>query len=221
MNHAGHETTSNERSPTKPRPFGDLSFAISPLGFGTSQLPKDHEQNDVKRVHGQEAREILSAAIDNGVNFFDTAPGYGRSEALLAEVKRKCGQKIIIATKAGLRPDGVRDFSIPFLESQVENSLRALNCDCLDIFQLNKPSPELLNEGELFCFLDTLKRKGKIKLSGVIIGDVKTGYQCIKSGKVDCVQVLYNLLYQDTEKLIRDALKQRRPYWGLCEQEKV
>tara|TARA_B100000686_G_scaffold3608_1_gene3767 strand:- start:3326 stop:4333 length:1008 start_codon:yes stop_codon:yes gene_type:complete len=207
MSHTGQETVNNNPFSAKSQPFETLPFKIASLGFGTSQLPMCQQENNVKNALGQDAREILYTAIDNGINFFDTAPSYGKSESLLGEIGRTRRRKIIIATKAGLKSDGTRDFSIPFLESQLEKSLSALNCDYLDLFQLNKPSPEMLADGELFYFLDTLKKKGKIRFSGVIIGDVETGYQCIESGKVDCVQVLYNLLYQDTERLINNASK--------------
>ena len=77
--------------------------------------------------------------------------------------------------------------------------------ECLDIFQLNKPSQKDLNDKDVIAFLDELKRQGKIKYSGVIVGDIEAGFQCIASGKVDCLQIFYNLLYQDTEKLISKA----------------
>ena len=56
-------------------------------------------------------------------------------------------------------------------------------------------------------FLKHLKKKGIIRYSGIIIGDIKTGYQSIESGEVDCLQVLYNLIYQETGELIQEAWK--------------
>ena len=96
-------------------------------------------------------------------------------------------------------------FSANFLRQQVERSLKSLQVDCLDVFQLNKPSKKDFENIDLFGFLTDLKQQGKIKYSGVIVGEIEAGYKCIASGVVDCLQIFYNLLYQDTEDLILEA----------------
>jgi aryl-alcohol dehydrogenase-like predicted oxidoreductase len=187
-------------------PFGALPMQVSELGFGTSQLANTNNQfAGVKYICVADARSILRRAIDRGINFFDTSPTYGTAEKLVGEIKSKYKDKIIVSTKAGLKSDGTRDFSIPFLRQQVEQSLKELQVECLDIFQLNKPSKKDLENTDLFGFLAGLKKQGKIKYSGVIVGEIEAGYQCIESGEVDCLQVFYNLLYQDTEELILEA----------------
>ena len=90
-------------------------------------------------------------------------------------------------------------------KKEIEISRKRLNVECLDVFQLTKPSISDLEDGELFSFLGELKNKGLCRYTGVIVGDIETGYQCIESGQVDCLQVLYHLLYQDTENLICEA----------------
>ena len=187
-------------------PFGSLPVKVSEIGFGTSRLANTNKKYvGVKYISVSDARNILQRAIDLGVNFFDTSPTYGTAEKLVGEIKGKYRDKIIVATKAGLRPDGTRDFSTKFLRREIEQSLKDLNVDCLDIFQLNKPSKKDLETQDLFGFLAELKQQGKIKYSGVIIGEIEAGYQCIESGVVDCLQVFYNLVYQDTESLILEA----------------
>ena len=182
------------------------SFNVSEIGFGTSQLANtDKNFISVKYVPPDEARKILRVAVESGINFYDTSPDYGSSERLVGEIKKKYGTKIIVATKVGMHPNGKRDFSLTFLEKQIETSLRTLNTDCLDILQLKKPSFEDLKTGELFNFLETQKKKGKIKLSGVVVGDIQAGHLCIQSGKVDCLQILYNLIYLETKDLIDKA----------------
>ena len=96
-------------------------------------------------------------------------------------------------------------FQPTFLRQQVERSLKSLQVDCLDVFQLNKPSKKDFENIDLFGFLTDLKQQGKIKYSGVIVGEIEAGYKCIASGVVDCLQIFYNLLYQDTEDLILEA----------------
>jgi aryl-alcohol dehydrogenase-like predicted oxidoreductase len=187
-------------------PFGALPIKVSEIGFGTSQLANtDNQYVGVKYLSIAEAKNILQRAIDRGINFFDTSPTYGTAEKLVGQFKKKYKDKLIVSTKAGLKPDGTRDFSTNFLSQQVEQSLKELQVDCLDIFQLNKPSKKDFENIDLFGFLTGLKQQGKIKYSGVIVGEVEAGYKCIESGEVDCLQIFYNLLYQDTEDLILEA----------------
>jgi aryl-alcohol dehydrogenase-like predicted oxidoreductase len=190
----------------KLKPFGSLPVQVSEIGFGTSQLANTDNQFDgVKYVSTSDARSILQKAVDHGINIFDTSPTYGTAEKLVGEIKSKNKDKIIVATKAGLKPDGTRDFSESFLRQEIEHSLKELQVECLDIFQLNKPSQSDLENTDVFGFLDKLKKQGKIKYSGVIVGDIEAGFQCIKSGKVDCLQIFYNLLCQEAEGLITKA----------------
>jgi len=186
--------------------FGTLPIKVSEIGFGTSQLANtDNQYVGVKYLSVKEAKKILQRAIDRGINFFDTSPTYGTAEKLVGEFKKKYKDKLIVSTKAGLKPDGTRDFSINFLRQQVERSLKSLQVDCLDIFQLNKPSKKDFKNIDLFNFLIELKQQGKIKYSGVIVGEIEAGYECIERGGIDCLQIFYNLLYQDTEDLILKA----------------
>lgn len=187
-------------------PFGDLPLQVSEIGFGTSQLANtDNQYVGTKYIPASSARNILQRAIDLGINFFDTSPTYGTAEKLVGELKQKYKDKVIVSTKAGVKPDMTRDFSISFLEKEIEKSLKGLQVDCLDIFQLNKPSQKDLENGDLFGFLNKLKKQGKIKYSGVVVGEIEAGSKSIKSGMVDCLQIFYNLLYQDTEDLILKA----------------
>ena len=186
--------------------FGALPFKVSEIGFGTSQLANtDRKYVGVKYLSAIEAKNILQRAIDRGINFFDTSPTYGTAEKLVGEFKQKYKDKLIVSTKAGLKSDGTRDFSTAFLRQQVEQSLKSLQIDCLDIFQLNKPSKKDFENIDLFNFLTELKQQGKIKFSGVIVGEIEAGYDCIESGDVDCLQIFYNLLHQNTEDLILKA----------------
>lgn len=188
------------------RRLGRLPFQVSEIGLGTAQLSNtDGRFQGVKPVSLGEARSILSVAIEQGVNFFDTADGYGNAEVLLGELTPATKQKVMIATKAGRRLDGVRDFSEPYLRQQVDRSLARLGVDCLALFQLNKPEIHPLKDGSLFSLLESLKRAGKIRYAGVVVGDLETADLCLGAGCVDCIQVLYHLLYGPMEEVIRRA----------------
>lgn len=188
------------------RNFGKLGARVSEVGLGTAQLANtDGSVPGIKHVPPERAREILRVAIAEGVRFFDTGDQYGNAESLLGELSPEEKSGVLIATKAGLRPDGIRDFSPAYLEGQLVRSLRRLAVDRLDVFQLNKPSTKDLEDGKLFDFLEGQKRAGRIRFSGIVVGDVAAGELCLRSGRVDCLQVLYNLLYQEPAELIRAA----------------
>tara|TARA_B100001063_G_scaffold247286_1_gene292169 strand:+ start:6449 stop:7411 length:963 start_codon:yes stop_codon:yes gene_type:complete len=185
------------------RKLAKVPLKISEIGLGTAQLSNtDNNFKGVKHVPLTEAKKILSTAIERGVNFFDTAINYGNAQSLLKEIKRDYKDSIIIACKVGLGKNGIRDFSISSLNNQIENTLNEIDIDTIDLLQLNKPTQKDLENGELFEFLENLKREGRVKHTGVVVGDTDTGYTCIKSKTIDCLQIMYNLLFQETEKLI-------------------
>lgn len=193
----------------KCRSLGALPVMVSEIGLGTAQLANvDGQFPGVKLIPLEVARNVLTVAVERGVTFFDTGDEYGAAESLLGELPRSIKQTVFIATKAGRKLDGMRDFSSEYLRERVHRSLRRLGVDYLDLFQVNKPSKAALEDGSVFEFLDQMKREGKIRYAGLVVGEEDTGLMAIRSGVVDCLQVLYNLLYAKTEDLIAYACKQ-------------
>src|SRR5436309_264144 len=107
-------------------------------------------------------------AIERGVTFLDTGDEYGDAEVLIGGLRPTLKDKLKIATKAGLRKDGVRDFTEAYLLNQIDRSLKRLKIDCIDLFQLNKPGVKDLEDGTLLEFLAKLKRSGKVKHAGIV-----------------------------------------------------
>lgn len=190
----------------KSRRFGALPIEVSTIGLGTAQLANtDGLFKGTKYVSADAARRVVRAAIEQGVTFFDTADRYGGSELILGGLDRGTKARLTIATKAGLREDGTRDFSHDYLRQQIDRSLQRLRVETLDVFQLNKPSLHDLHDGGLVTLLDELKRSGKIRYAGVVVGSPEVGDAWAASGFVDCLQVFYNLLFRQAEALIRLA----------------
>lgn len=191
------------------RQFGSRGIEVSELGFGTSQIGNtDHSLPGVNYRSLKVATKVLDTAIENGITFFDTGENYGSSELQMGKLlKRHSTRKLVVATKAGLRKNQSRDFTSKNLMSSVKASIKRMNVEKLDIFQVNKPSKADWQNGELTDTLMELKDKNKINLAGVIIGDIESGYEAIESKAVDCIQVLYNLIYQETDELITLAHK--------------
>src|SRR6266508_4114958 len=128
-------------------------------------------------VQDEESLAALHRAIDLGVNFIDTADVYGdgRSERLIARLKKERKDEIIVATKAGrkLPKQAVEGYSRQNLTSWIESSLRNLATDALDLLQLHCPSTDLYYHPEVFGILDDLVRAGKLCYYGVSVERVE------------------------------------------------
>jgi aryl-alcohol dehydrogenase-like predicted oxidoreductase len=139
------------------------------------------------------------------MNFIDTADAYGRghSEELIAQVLKTRRKEVILATKGGNQftvRQGLRNFDPDYITSALEASLKRLQIDTIDLYQLHNPSPEVMRRGEIFDRLERFKREGKIRFYGVSLEKTEDGVVAIETGKPDTLQVVYNILHQDPEE---------------------
>lgn len=186
--------------------FGRLPARVSAIGLGTAQLANlDGTVPGIRRVDPADARRILEAAVDDGVSFLDTGDQYGAAEELIGSLDAARRGKVLVATKAGLRDDGARDFSPEYLRPRLERSLRRLGSARLDLFQLNKPAAKDWEDGRLAAFLEEEKAKGRIRFAGVVVGDPADGLRALEEPVVDAVQVLYHLMYHAAGPVIAKA----------------
>jgi len=122
------------------RPFGRTGWQVSEISFGAWAIG-----GEWGHVSERDALDALRTAIDNGVNFIDTADVYGdgRSERLIAQVLKERGEQLHVATKAGrrLNPHTAEGYNRENLTAFVERSLRNLQVDALDLVQLHCPPP--------------------------------------------------------------------------------
>jgi aryl-alcohol dehydrogenase-like predicted oxidoreductase len=167
------------------------------------------------------SKAALHAALDAGVTLIDTSDnyGYGHSEKLVAEVIAERGKgNVVIATKAGtdfyhakksddsgygpMKPNSDRDYII----FAVEQSLRRLRVDCIDILQLHSHPTELLDRDDPWEALAILKQQGKIRHAGWSIASFKETEQSFllerHGALIDVIQVRYNLLEREAEKVL-------------------
>jgi aryl-alcohol dehydrogenase-like predicted oxidoreductase len=177
------------------RELGRTGFKVSEISFGAWAIG-----NDWGNVDDSESLAALNRAVDLGVNFFDTADVYGdgRSEKLLAELKRERQEEIIIATKAGrrLNPHTASGYTSENITAFIERSLQNLNTDALDLVQLHCPPTEVYYFPELFGALDDLARQGKIKNYGVSVEKVEEAIKAIEYENVKTVQIIFNIFRQ-------------------------
>ena len=183
----------------KLRPFGKTGLTVSEVGFGawaiggTSYGPTDD------RISVQ----ALKKALDLGVNFFDTADTYGNghSEELIGKTFVKIRKEVVIATKGGWdfyhSKERSKDMSDSYLKEALHQSLKRLKTDHVDLYQLHNPDLKVIREGKIYKTLEQFKRAGKARFVGISIHEVEEAKEIILSGRVDAVQLVYNMIEQE------------------------
>lgn len=185
------------------RTLGRTGFRVSEVGFGAMTIGGEV----FGATDDQESLRALHRAIDLGMNFIDTADTYGRghSEELLAQVLKTRRQEVILATKGGNQfyvRQGLRNFDPDYITFALEQSLKRLQIETIDLYQLHNPSQEVMRRGEIFERLERFKREGKIRFYGVSLEKTADGLVAIETGKPDTLQVVYNILHQDPEEAL-------------------
>jgi aryl-alcohol dehydrogenase-like predicted oxidoreductase len=192
----------------KYRRLGKTDFKVSEVSLGTWQIGGSWGS-----VSEQDANRILHAAIDQGINFFDTADVYGdgRSERLIAQAIAERSEKIYVATKAGrrLQPHTAEGYNKENLTGFVERSLVNLQRDVLDLLQLHCPPWEVYYRPEVFSALEDLKRSGKILHYGVSVEKVEEALKATEFPGVATVQIIFNLFRQRPKELFFPLARQR------------
>ena len=191
------------------RELGRTGFRVSEISFGAWAIGGSWGE-----VDDSESYAALNKAVDLGVNFFDTADVYGdgRSEQLLARLKRERSEPIIIATKAGRRldPHVASGYNRQNLTAFVERSLRNLHTEALDLLQLHCPPTEVYYNPELFGVLDDLVAEGKLRYYGVSVEKVEEALKAIEYPNVQTVQIIFNMFRQRPAELFFPEAKRRQ-----------
>jgi aryl-alcohol dehydrogenase-like predicted oxidoreductase len=173
------------------RSLGRTGWKISDISFGAWAIG-----GSWGAVDDAESLAALRAAIECGVNFIDTADvyGMGRSERLIAQLRRECGAEIIVATKAGRRlsPHTAAGYNEKNIAAFIDDSLRNLATDCLDLLQLHCPPTDVYYQPELFGALDRLSEAGKIRHYGVSVERVDEALKAMEYPNVQTVQIIFN-----------------------------
>lgn len=190
------------------RRLGKTNYSISEIALGTWQVGGKWGAP----FNDKMADEILNTAIDNGVNFIDTADVYenGLSETAVGRVVRSRSERIYVATKCGrhINPHINEGYQPKVLQKFVEDSLRRTGLDTLDLIQLHCPPTEVYYRPEIFELFDRLKEKGKIQNLGVSVEKIEEGLKAIQYPNVTTVQIIFNLFRQrPAELFFKEAQK--------------
>ncbi|MES5396349.1 aldo/keto reductase [Bacillus amyloliquefaciens] len=182
--------------------IGKTDLKVFPIGLGTNAVGG---HNLYPNLNEDTGKELVREAIKSGVTMLDTAYiyGVGRSEELIGEVLKEFNREdVFIATKAAHRKEGddfVFDNSPAFLKQSVEDSLKRLQTDYIDLFYIHFPD-ENTPKDEAVQALNELKKEGKIRSIGVSNFSLEQLKEANKDGLVDVIQGEYNLLNREAEK---------------------
>ncbi len=191
------------------RELGRTGWQVSEVSFGAWAIG-----GSWGNVQDDDSLAALHTAIDNGVNFIDTADVYGdgHSERLIAKIKQARKDEIIVATKAGrrLNPHTADGYNKENLTAFIERSLKNLATDCLDLVQLHCPPTEVYYRPEVFGALDDLVAAGKIRYYGVSVEKVEEALKAIEYPNVQTVQIIFNMFrLRPAELFFEQALRRK------------
>lgn len=191
------------------RTLGKTGFSISEISLGTWQVggkwgdPFSHDNAD----------RILNTAVDAGINFIDTADVYGdgESEKAVGRLVQSRSERIYVATKCGrrLQPHTSEAYQPAVLRKFVDDSLRNMGLDTLDLIQLHCPPTDVFYRPEIFEVFDRLKDEGKIQHLGVSVEKVEEGLKAIEFPNVTTVQIIFNMFRQRPAELFFSEAQRR------------
>jgi aryl-alcohol dehydrogenase-like predicted oxidoreductase len=177
------------------RELGRTGWKVSTISFGAWAIGGTWGD-----VRDEESLAALQRALDLGVNFFDTADVYGdgRSEQLLARLRKERREPFYVATKAGRRldPHVAAGYNKANLTAYVERSLKNLEVEAIDLLQLHCPPTQVYYLPEVFGILDDLVKAGKLRHYGVSVEKVEEALKAIEYPNVQTVQIIFNIFRQ-------------------------
>jgi aryl-alcohol dehydrogenase-like predicted oxidoreductase len=201
----------------KYRTIPGTNLSVSTVGFGLWTITTSWWGVDGEAM----GPALLRKAYESGVTFFDTADAYGdgRGETLLAEALGEVRGKIVIGTKFGYdfynntdragQRERPQDFSPKFVRFACEQSLKRLDTDCIDIYQIHNPRMTTVQNDELFATLEDLKRQGKIRHYAAALGPANgweaEGLALTRNRDISTLQIIYNIFEQDPGRRLIEA----------------
>ena len=208
---------------TKHVQIGKTGLYVNPIGLGTNAVGG---HNLYPNLDEEVGKDLVRTALNNGINFLDTAFIYGpeRSEELVGEVIKETGKRseIILATKGAHKfvgEDTVFDNSPAFLKQSVEDSLKRLQTDYIDLYYIHFPDDHTPKD-EAVGALKQMKDEGKIRAIGVSNFSLDQLKEANKDGYVDVHQGEYHLLQREAEKELLPYVKEHNisfvPYFPLA-----
>ena len=191
------------------RSFGQTGLQAGEVGLGCWQLGG----SDWGDISDELGLGILHAAVEKGVNFFDTADVYGggRSESLIGRFLKESPVEVFVATKLGRAsdPGWPGNFTEKAVRAHTEASLQRLGVDAIDLTQLHCVPPEVLRQGDIFEWLRTLRREGKIKHFGASVESMDEAAVCLDQPGLVSLQIIFNIFRQKPIDVLFERAKRQ------------
>ena len=191
------------------RKLGKTGFNISEISLGTWQLGGKWGSE----FSFENAEKILQTAIDQGINFIDTADVYsaGLSEKAIGKFLKNQTERIYVATKCGrqINPHIDENYTPEILRKYVEDSLQNMGLETLDLIQLHCPPTESYNRPEIFGEFEKLKAEGKILNLGVSVEKIDEAMKAIEYENVTTVQIIFNAFRQRPAEVFFEEAQRR------------
>jgi aryl-alcohol dehydrogenase-like predicted oxidoreductase len=183
----------NNQNDMNYRKLGKTDWSISEISLGTWQVGGGWG----KTFDDKLANRIIHTAIDQGINFIDTADVYdgGLSEAAVGKAVRESPERILVATKCGrqIQPHIQEGYTPKTLRAFVEGSLQNTGLDGIDLIQLHCPPTPVYVRDEIFELFEKLKEEGKIHAMGVSVETVDEALAAMKYDIVSSIQIIFNM----------------------------
>ena len=191
------------------RELGRTGYKVSTISFGAWAIGGTWGP-----VEDSNSMAALHKALDLGVNFFDTADVYGdgRSERLIAQLRRERSEPFYVATKAGRRlpKQTAEGYTRENLHAWVGRSLKNLETDTLDLLQLHCPHPDVYLTDRVFKILDEMKGLGMIRHYGISVETVQEAILGTQYPDVQSVQIIFNMFRQKPAQEFFPVARERK-----------
>jgi aryl-alcohol dehydrogenase-like predicted oxidoreductase len=168
--------------------FGNTGLQVSRIGLGAGKVGSPN-------ISDADAEIVLNTALDSGINLLDTARGYGLSEERIGKFLSHRRKDFILSTKVGYSVPGFVDWSFDIILAGVEEALRLLNTDVIDIVHLHSCSVEMLQRGEVIDALEAAREAGKIRFLAYSGENTALEY-AISCGRFQIIQASLNICDQ-------------------------
>jgi aryl-alcohol dehydrogenase-like predicted oxidoreductase len=181
----------------KYRTLRSLNYKVSELSLGTYPFKGWWGEP----LSDKQVMDTLYRALECGINLIDTADvyGLGTAESLVGKISAEMQKSFIVSTKGGRdfttkKGDITKNFDTNYLSQALEASLQRLQRDCINIYFLHGPEEADIKKGEIFTFLDNVKKSGKVQSIGISVNNVKEIDIILEQFKPDILSIPYNYL---------------------------
>ncbi len=193
------------------RVLGKSGLEISEISFGTVSLGIPYGigvKNRDDMIQPDDAVALLQSALSKGINFFDTARGYGDSEGILGRAFKGRRDEVVICTKPAHVYDSHIGQKLPdsaqirqILDKSLDTSLKQLQTDYIDVLMSHDCTAEFMDNPAVIDFFQTAKKKGVIRATGISTYTVEESFRSINSGLWDVIQLPFNLMQQSQSQV--------------------